>query len=286
MKLSISNIAWGEDRDRAVYALMRKYGYKGLEIAPSRVIHSNPYENLQTASKWAKELETKTGFIVSSMQSIWYGKSKNIWGSAEERSLLTEYTEKAVAFANAVKCGHLVFGCPRNRNMPEHIVISDHNSQNSSKCQSSSNGRNDQINTIINFFRTIGDYAARHDVVIGLEANPKIYNTNFLNDTASAIDFIKTVDSSGIMLNLDVGTIIENEENLEVVDKNFSLVHHVHISEPYLNVIEERRDLHKELRRILDKHSYSGFVSIEMKKGSDLETLERVMSYVASVFGD
>ena len=94
-----------------------------------------------------------------------------------------------------------------------------------------------------------------------------------MNDTASAIDFIKTVDSSGIMLNLDVGTIIENDENLEVVEKNFHLVHHVHISEHYLNVLEKRCDLHKKLRRILDKHNYSGFVSIEMKKGSDIKDI-------------
>ena len=284
MKLSISNIAWSEEQNQAVYTLMQKYGYTGLEIAPSRVIPQNPYENLQTASEWVKELKNRTGFVISSIQSIWYGKNENIWGSAEERSSLIEYTEKAVAFANAIKCGHLVFGCPRNRNMPENIALLDQNSQKSS------NGQNDQskteINTIINFFRKIGEHAAKHDVVIGLEANPKIYNTNFLNDTASAIDFIKTVDSSGIMLNLDVGTIIENDESLEVVEKNFSFIHHVHISEPYLNVIEERCDLHKALRRILDKHSYSGFVSIEMKKGSDLKTLESVMAYIASVFGD
>ena len=145
---------------------------------------------------------------------------------------------------------------------------------------------NTEIKTAIEFFRKIGDHVVRHGVVISLEANPKIYGTNFLNDTASTIDFIKTVNSDGIALNLDVGTIIENDEDLEALEKNFSLVHHVHISEPYLNVIEERCDLHKELRHILDKHSYSGFISIEMKKGNDLETLEHVMSYVASVFGD
>lgn len=180
MKLSISNIAWDKEQDQAVYTLMQKYGYKGLEIAPSRVIPQNPYEKLQTVSEWAEELETEEGFVISSMQSIWYGKSENIWGSAEERSLLIKYTEKAVAFANAVKCRHLVFGCPRNRNMPENIVISDQNSQNSS------NGRNDhsktEINTVINtkietvtdFFGEICNYAAKHEVMIGLKANPKI----------------------------------------------------------------------------------------------------------------
>ena len=36
MKLAVSNIAWKEQHDEAVYALMRHYGFTGLEIAPTR----------------------------------------------------------------------------------------------------------------------------------------------------------------------------------------------------------------------------------------------------------
>ena len=42
MKLAISNIAWETGEDEQVYALMRKYGYSGLEIAPTRFFERDP----------------------------------------------------------------------------------------------------------------------------------------------------------------------------------------------------------------------------------------------------
>ena len=44
MKLSISNIGWEEKDDNAVYQLMKKYGYSGLEIAPTRIFPVSPYD--------------------------------------------------------------------------------------------------------------------------------------------------------------------------------------------------------------------------------------------------
>ena len=37
MKLSISNIGWEKKDDKAVYQFMKKYGFTGLEIAPTRI---------------------------------------------------------------------------------------------------------------------------------------------------------------------------------------------------------------------------------------------------------
>ena len=42
MKLAISNIAWNAKDDTTVYAMMRKYGYTGLEIAPTRILRQIP----------------------------------------------------------------------------------------------------------------------------------------------------------------------------------------------------------------------------------------------------
>ncbi len=43
MKLSISNIGWQPEDDRHVYDLMMRYGYSGLEIAPTRIFPEAPY---------------------------------------------------------------------------------------------------------------------------------------------------------------------------------------------------------------------------------------------------
>jgi sugar phosphate isomerase/epimerase len=261
MEFAISNIGWLAENDEAVYRLMDKYGFSGLEIAPTRIFPEKPYDKLIEADKWIKWLKCEYGFNVPSMQSIWYGRSENIFAIANERSVLLEYTKKAIDFASVIECGNLVFGCPRNRNVPE--------------------GADER--TAVGFFKALGDYAILKGTVIGMEANPPIYNTNFINDTKSALELIKTVDSEGFKLNLDMGTIIQNNEDIDELKGNVHLINHVHISEPGLKPIVER-ELHIKLKEILSSEDYSGYVSIEMGK-TDCKTIENTMRYVREIFG-
>ena len=182
MKLSISNIGWTKENDLTVYEMMKNKGYEGLEIAPTRIFPEHPYDRIEEANEWAKELKAGNGFVIPSMQSIWYGRSEKLFGTDEERAALADYTKKAIDFAESIGCRNLVFGCPRNRNMPDGA----------------------DENTAVVFFREMGEYAAEHNTVIGMEANPPIYNTNYINDTKSALDLIEEVGSKGFKLNLDV----------------------------------------------------------------------------------
>lgn len=261
MKLSISNIAWDSENDKKVYELMKKYSYEGLEIAPTKVFLENPYEKLEKADMWRKDLNDKYGFKISSMQSIWYGKKERLFGTDEERKELQNYTEKAIDFAKIIECKNLVFGSPKNRNLEEN--------ENPGKAKE--------------FFKSIGEYAFKNNTVIGMEANPTIYNTNYINDTKSALELIKTVDSKGFLLNLDIGTVISNNENIEEILGNVEYINHVHISEPWLKMIE-KREIHKKLKSILKNEDYKGFVSIEMAKVERIEEVEKVMEYVREVF--
>ena len=263
MKLSISNIGWTAERDPTAYELMKKYGFTGLEIAPTRVFPEEPYDKLDEAEEWAGSLKAKYGFTVSSMQSIWFGRQEKLFGTEEERHLLLDYTKKAVDFAVAVKCHNLVFGCPRNRSMPE--------------------GADEKI--AVSFFKKIGDYAYSKGTVIGMEANPPIYNTNYINDTISALNLIKQVNSEGFRLNLDLGTMIQNDEQISELAGNVSLINHVHISEPGLKPIRERR-LHKELAQLLNNDNYQGFISIEMGRHEDSDLLEETMRYVGGLLNE
>ena len=201
------------------------------------------------------------GFVIPSMQSIWFGRQEKIFGSAEERDFLIDYTKKAIDFASAIGCQNLVFGCPRNRVMPESA----------------------DLDIAISFFKEVGAYAAKNGSVIGLEANPPIYNTNFINDTLSALELIKQVNSNGFLLNLDTGTMIQNGEGIEGLVGQIRYINHVHVSEPGLQIIREHR-LHKKLNDLLRKERYNGFVSIEMGKTGDVASIKDAMKYVRGVF--
>lgn len=260
MRLSISNIGWDAGNDAAVYRLMKKYDYSGLEIAPTRIFLDSPYEHLIDAKKWAKELKDKEGFIVPSIQSIWFGRQEKIFGTMDERQTLVDYTKKAIDFAEVIGCGNLVFGCPRNRNIPEDADLS----------------------IAVTFFKELGDYAAEHNTVIGMEANPPIYNTNYINDTKAALELIEQVDSEGFKLNLDVGTMIQNGESVGELIGRVHYINHVHVSEPGLKLIEQR-NLHQELMELLIEEGYQGFVSIEMAKREDISEIKQVLKYVKGI---
>lgn len=261
MLLSISNIGWKEEQDTAVYAMMQANGFSGLEIAPTRIFPQNPYDNLSSANEWAKKIEATYGFTITSMQSIWYGKQEKLFGSKEERAALLDYTKKSIDFAHSIGCKNLVFGCPKNRSKPEFS--------------------NEDI--AISFFKSIGDYAAEKNTVIGMEANPPIYNTNYINDTLSALDLINRVNSSGFKLNLDVGTMIHNNESVDILRGAVDMINHVHISRPGLMPIEEI-ELHDELAHLLRVEGYSRFISIEMAAQENITAIETAMTYVSSLF--
>lgn len=262
MKLAVSNIAWSAQDDAHVYALMRECGFSGLEIAPTRIFPDEPYSDLDRAHVWAEGLRRDEGFTVPSMQSIWFGKTEKLFGTDSERAALCEYTQKAVDFAAAIGCNNLVFGCPKNRNRPE----------------------NAQEDAALEFFKTVGDYAARRGTCVALEPNPTIYGTNYINTTAQAIALIKRVASPGLRLNLDMGTIIANGEDIAPIAAECELINHVHISEPGLKPVAPR-DEHRELLPRLLAAGYRGWVSIEMGRQDGLDALEKAMRYLAATCG-
>ena len=174
---------------------------------------------------------------------------------------MINYTKKIIDLADIINCPNLVFGCPKNRNMPAPNLE----------------------NQVIPFFKTIGDYAHQNNTCIALEANPVIYNTNFINTTSEAFSFAKKVASDGLKVNVDLGTIIYNNESLELLSKNPELINHIHISEPNLVPIE-KRSLHQELSHLLKEVGYQKFISVEMKNPGKTDIIEDTAKYISEIF--
>ncbi|MBP1615203.1 MAG: endonuclease [Bacteroidetes bacterium] len=264
MKLSISNIAWSVESDASIYTMLSMLDFKGLEIAPTRIFPESPYNHLIEAKEWATKLMEREGLVVSSMQSIWYGHSENMFDSESNRKALIDYTKKAIVFAEAIGCKNLVFGNPRNRDT-ENIEVA--------------------LPVAVAFFKEIAEYALEHHTVIALEPNPKIYNTRFMNTTEQAVEMAYKINSNGVRVNVDLGAIIYNEENIDYLKQIPEYINHVHISEPGLKQIEER-NLHKELFSVLKFIEYDKFVSIEMGNQNDDQAVQQSMVYVQNIFNE
>lgn len=261
MKLSISNIAWPAEDDEAMYAFLQNEGFAGLEIAPTRIFPESPYDRLKGAGEFVQRLFSEYNLTISSMQSIWYGRTENLFGSPQEYDVLLAYTKKAIDFAAVLGCKNLVFGCPKNRNT----------------------NREEYVDTAVTFFKELGSYALQKETVFSLEPNPVLYRTNFINTTPQAFELVRLVDCAGFCVNVDLGTMLYNRETLEPLAQNLNLINHIHVSEPGLALIKHR-SLHKELAQLLKERNYGNFVSVEMKNTGDMQAVRDTVAYIKEVF--
>ena len=263
MKLAISNIAWSNDNDENMYNFLNENKVTGLEIAPTRIFNTKPYEQNEKAKEYSKSLENQYNLNIISMQSIWFGRNENIFHSEEERTQLVNYTKQTIDFASAIGCNNIVFGCPRNRNV---------------------NNYEDDYPKAIKFFKSIGEYALDKKVTISIEPNPVIYNTNFLNTTEQAIDFVKEISLDSIKVNYDLG-VIYNNEKLSILKDNIKYINHIHLSEPNLKVIQ-KREMHIELINLLKACNYKRYISIEMKNNENIEEVKKAVLYAKELIGE
>jgi len=258
MKLAASNIAWSAEQDAKMYRRLQEMGIRGLEAAPTRLFPEQPYslEHCRQAERLRERLKRTYGLSVVSLQSIWYGRQEMLFGSEDERSALLLYTKQAIDFAASLHCPNLVFGSPRNRV-----------------------GGNEHMEIARQFFLAVGAYAHAHGVVVAIEPNPVIYQTDFLTTTEETIRFVEELAAPGIAVNLDIGTMVANGESAEILRGHLRWIHHVHISEPYLTGIRPR-ELHSEVCCMLAGEAYPGYVSLEMKQQEELGGLTESLHYL------
>jgi len=255
MKTAISNIAWQKNDEAMLYTLCQM-AIDGLEIAPTRLIAENPYDHLGEATALSAEISKRYNLTIPSMQSIWFGRNEQLFKSQSEQQRLIAHTEKAIAFASSINCKSLVFGNPKLRNYHEG-----------------------GLNNAAFFFRTIADMAYQKGVVIALEANPTLYGTTFMTHTAEAISFINDLAHPALKLNLDIGTMIANEEPATLLKGNVHLIQHVHISEPFLECIKPRV-LHNLVLSQLALENYRNYISVEMKTPKNEASVIEALGYL------
>lgn len=259
MKYSISNIAWDAQQDFEMYSFLQQQGVQGVEIAPTRLF-PNPYENPEKAQLYAAMLKNRFGLEISSMQSIWYGVQGNIF-DAQDAERLAAYTRKAMDFAAAMGIKNIVFGCPKNRSIPQGKSQDD----------------------VLEFFHSLGQYALSRNTVLALEPVAHIYGTNFLNHTKDVCEFCRRIDSEGVKVNMDFGTILYNKENPHLIKTYKNIVSHIHLSAPYLEQIKHTKQ-HDTLKKVLDKIEYDRWLSVEMKNTGDISKVKQAVLYLKENF--
>ncbi len=270
MKYAISNIAWKVHENKKIYKLMINKGFEGLEIAPGLYVNNkSPYDtDIDFLIRLKNKVEKKDLNLVS-MQSILYGTNGLfLFENEESRKKMMNYLIKAIDFAAVLKLSNIVFGSPKNRIVPNEM--SYEKSENIS----------------IEFFKKLGDYANKKGTCIGFEANASEYGGNWMVETLQAVEFIKKVNSNGFELNLDLGTMILNNENEYILKDALPYANHIHISEAFLKPVPQNVEFHEIMAKSLKASNYKGYLSIEMKPTSDdnYENVKKALDFVNEVY--
>jgi sugar phosphate isomerase/epimerase len=261
MQYAISNLAWDTLlHNEFVYKKMKHLGYTGLEIAPGKTFENFPLVSETEADNFKSQIK-EYGFTIPSMQSILFGtQGLHLFEDLESRKALLKHMKLCIDLCEKIECSNIVFGSPKNR------IIKDWNKDYS---------------IAVDFFQELGEYCRNKKIYISVEANPKIYGGNFLVTTREAFDFVEVVNDCNVKLQLDVGTMIENNEDIYAISNFIPKTSHVHLSRPNLRFYyNERYD--REVVDILKKNGYKGYISLETLAENLLE-VEDGLNYLSKL---
>jgi sugar phosphate isomerase/epimerase len=265
MRLAISNIAWRSEEDGVAADLMREHGFRGVEIAPTRV-WENPLEATEKDALEHRRFWNDRGIEVVALQALLFGRPDLVlFGTETVRRELLEHLRRLMRLGGWLGAQVLVFGAPKNRLL-------------------SGSSAKDAKEIAIDFFRAAGKAALDHAVVLALEPNPPQYDCDFITTSREGLDLVRGVESPGFRLHLDAAAMTLAGEDVEraILEASEVLVH-FHASEPYLGVVGAGAVNHGALASALRRCGYRGWVSVEMRDPG--VSLVDVLDYASEVYG-
>jgi sugar phosphate isomerase/epimerase len=261
IRLAISNLAWPVEADAAVAGVLKRCGGGGVELAPTKV-WPKPLEVSETAAREYRGWWEQHGLRVVALQAILFGRPDlTLFESDEKRAETQAYLAGMCRLAGWLGAEVLVFGSPKNRligAMPPAVTGS----------------------VAGEFFRRVGEAAAKCGTAVCIEPNPVEYGCDFITCSAEGVRLVERVNHPGFGLHLDAGGMTLSNDPSELLTRQGRMLRHFHISEPHLQPIGRARVDHAGLAAALRAGGYERWVSIEMKPVPDMAPEEAVESAV------
>jgi sugar phosphate isomerase/epimerase len=237
--LVVSNICIKNTLQLQFACLLKLYGIKNVQIAPTTLINS--WNNLPLM---CLDVFKNNDINVYSFQSITYGLNDlNIFDINTNENLLN-HLKKIIDYGILNNISILVFGCPKNRR------INDENDEN------------DDI--FCAFFKKLGDYIGNSKLKICIEPNSKQYGCNYINTIKEAGELIKKINNKNIKIMVDIGNIIMDNDDLTDIYNYQEYIYNIDISnenmKPFLNIKQK----HKEFISVINNINYKNKINLEM----------------------
>ena len=273
VRLAASNIAWPRHLAAEALAVLERAGIGGLEAAPG-LLFDGDWTDVDSAVARATRADLEVRRIeVPALQGILFGQEHlRLFGDRTSRDGLADHLVNMGRLAQGLGAGVLVFGAPRNR------VRGDL-------------GERAALDRAVDFFRHVGERLAALGVTLTIEPLPRAYGCDFIHTVQEAAELVERTGSSGIGLQLDVGSLSMADESPDsLIPDVVHILKHVHASEPHLQVLGEGEasegGWHRAVGGALERAGYDGWVSAEMRASEDpISSLKRAVAFLESRYG-
>ncbi len=251
MNLAVSNIAWDRAEQPEILRLLTDQGVVGMEVAPTKLWPDWVGATPAQADSLRQSIEA-LGLQMPALQSVLFGlPDLQLFGNEDSTRALVAHLAVVAELAAGLGAGAIVFGSPRNRDRGEL-----------------SHAR--AMERSVPVLHAIGDVCAAHSTCFCLEPNPERYNCNFLTRWQDVAELVARVNHPGVAIHLDTACIhLAGDDVVEAVSACGATMRHFHISEPELGDFANPTIDHGRIGSALRASSYSGFVSIEMRRQTD-----------------
>lgn len=267
MRLAVSNLAWPATAEAAAFGRLAALGVAGVEVAPTRLA---PWPELTPAvlADYRARLDGD-GLVVSSLQAILFGcDGLQLLSDAGSFAGLCGHIDRVADIATMLGGQVLVFGAPRNRRRGD-----------TPEAEAWRLGR-DRLHRL-------GEIAAAHGTVIGIEPVPAFYGGDFLASWQDVLRMVREVDHPGIRVHLDTGCVGLGGGSIgEAVGASIEWLAHFHAAQPGLAGFAEPAANHAEAAAALAAAGYDGWLAIEMREqqGDPLGAMEIAVRAVLETY--
>ncbi len=222
--------------------LAKAAGFDAVEIAPIQAF--GRWDDVAEKACRLRDSLLQHGLVCSALQGILHDTDDvALFGSDAARDRLQRHLEAVARLAGLLGAGACVFGAPKLRDPG---------------ARSAGAAWDIAVATL----RRAGPAFAAAGSTLAFEANARQYGCRFVTTTAEAVRLVSAVDTPGIGLQIDTGTILLEGEPPAVLLGAAPIAVHAHVSERDLR--PPGTDDHAALAAALRDSGYAGSLSIEM----------------------
>jgi len=270
VRVSISNIAWEPAHDQQVCNILCRHGINAIDIAPGKYfvdLAAVSPEYIAGVRSWWSE----RGIEIIGMQSLLFGtQGLNLFSEPEVQQRMLDHLQDICRIGDCLNARRLVFGSPRNR---DRSGLSDQQA----------------FEKAISFFQRLAKVAESYSVTICLEPSPECYGSNFMISSYETAAIVEEVANSAIRMQYDTGSLSINGESPSVIcSKYWSLIGHIHASEPLLAPVGTGATNHTASATAIKEFLPDSPVTIEMLTNSTddpIAALEASVEYAVACYG-